>query len=153
MQQWAAVKTKFLWITVPPHRLARSLPLVKNSSRTIQSHLSLTGSPLTTRRFLDLTIFEFSSMEQYWRSKKSVRLCVWKIRGRFFCSSYGFCSRFENLQPLAAEMENRFCSRGCRNKKWILQPRLQNVKDIFCSHRILLGFLIKDTLLIRVPLG
>ena len=24
-------------------------------------------------------------------------------RGRFFCSRYGFCSRYENLQPLAAE--------------------------------------------------
>ena len=70
MQQCAAVKTKYRWITVPPQRLARSISSVKNSRRTSHSHDCWTASPLTTLRFLFLIIFEFSSIEQYCRSKE-----------------------------------------------------------------------------------
>ena len=70
MQQCATVKTKFRWITVPPQRLARSISSVKNSRRTSHSHDCWTASPLTTLRFLFLIIFEFSSIEQYCRSKE-----------------------------------------------------------------------------------
>ena len=77
IQQCAAVKTKFLWITVPPQRLARLLSFVKNSRRTIHSQESWTAIPLTTRRLLDLTILEFSSIEQYWRSKQKYSISSW----------------------------------------------------------------------------
>ena len=78
MQQWAAVKTKFLWITVPPQILERSLSSLRNSSRTIQSQDSLTVIPFTTRRFLDLTILEFSSIEQYCRPSVKISVTGWK---------------------------------------------------------------------------
>ena len=105
MQQWAAVKTKFLWITVPPQRLERSLKSVKNSSRTIQSQDSRTGIPLTTRRFLDLIIFEFSSIEQYWRPSVKISDTGWKHESSALSQS--FSSNSSPLQPYCFEQTRR----------------------------------------------
>ena len=105
MQQWAAVKTKFLWITVPPQRLERSLKSVKNSSRTIQSQDSRTAIPLTTRRFLDLIIFEFSSIEQYWRPSVKISDTGWKHESSAFAQS--FSSNSSPLQPYCFEQTRR----------------------------------------------
>ena len=108
MQQWAAVNTKFLWMTVPPQRLERSLSSVKNSSRTIQSQDSRTVIPLTTRRFLFLIVFEFSNMEQYCKSSSKISVTGWK-HGNLVSSAFwhSFSSNSNPLQPYCLEQTRR----------------------------------------------
>ena len=114
-QQCAAVSTKYLWITVPPQRLARSLLSVKNSRRTIQFQCLWTTIPLTTRRFLVFRIFEFWSIEQNWRSKYNVFSLILNLQSPFDNTSergwkqdwlafkQSFCSSSDPLQSYCSE--------------------------------------------------